>query len=222
MAPTRTDTEAEIAAVLESPAFFSGGRQINQDVHSGGHPQAAHERISLDLARAARGAVTRFEDIPKEAGVEQDPNTGDWYRVVRAHTGEQRLVDGVLHNVVRRQRRPIAQTLQDARAANADYWAGSTWIRRGVKPEAEHPANVGAASDATMEEILEPVSATEQLQARTDALTRLAVTPVVPDAAPHMRVEKADKAPRRVTGAAAKAQAAKAEREAASSADKGE
>lgn len=196
MAPTRKDTEATIASLLaeaELPSGPAAVRNINVDVHAGGFAQRPYARLEDDLARAAGGQAVRFEDLPPEAHAVKDPVTGEWRREIRVHTGEQRLKDGVLYNVVRPQLRPIAATLEDAKARQADFWAGSTWIRRGVKPEADHPVNQGLAAQFG-EEILEPVSATEQIQARQDALNRIAGTPVIPAADPSMKVEgtKAD------------------------------
>lgn len=181
---------AALTQQIDQPPGEADHRNINQDVHSGGHPQRPYARLEDDLARARGGQFVRFEDLPKEAGAKMDPQTLDWYREIKVHTGEQRLVDGVLHNVVRIVRRPIAQTLAEAKAAGADFWAGTTWIRRGVKPEAEHAVNRGAGV-GDGEEYLEPVSATEQIQARQDALTRLAGTPIVPSADPGMPVGRA-------------------------------
>lgn len=194
MAP-KNPVDEEMQALIEQadqPPPARATRNINYDVHQGYAPQRPYAALEDRMGQLQGARSTPFEDLPPQANAKRDPQTGDWYREVPYHTGSSVMKDGRLHFVMRMRRRPIARTQQEARASNADWWNGATWVRNGVKPEADHPVNAGTDATAVGDEFLEPASAAEQAAARAEADARLSTKPAIPDAPAGMEVRKAD------------------------------
>lgn len=136
------EREERAPVSFDGPPEYVASRNINTDVHIGHAPQRPYARQE-DLAQDQGWASA--EDIQASGADIRKSRDGTWVRVVRRHTGQSVIRNGSLHHQVALEERPVAFTLQAARASGgrADYWDGSTWIRGGLKREAEAPENLG-------------------------------------------------------------------------------
>lgn len=86
------------------------------------------------MASISRGYMS-YDEIPAEAGVYRNA-AGDWVRRVMVSTGNTAEIDGTLHVQKVPEERPVALTLDMAKASRADFYSpGLGWIREGRKPE---------------------------------------------------------------------------------------
>lgn len=142
--------------VEETPAGDLSVRNINYDVHSGNAPQRPHARIE-DLMGNTTG-WSSYEEMARAGADIKSDGRGGWYREVIKHTGgePQKDANGNVTAYPRTlEKRPVALSVASAKATGADYWAGGTWVRRGLKPESESVENLGTEGTAVV--FYEPV-----------------------------------------------------------------
>lgn len=140
----------DVQALIDAPPQAAPTRNINPDVHAG--PAAQRPYAALEDNLAFRGGYGSFEEMRAAgADIERDGRTGDWYRTKAKPTGNTALAsDGktlMIEHI--EERRPVALTMEQAKAAGADFWDGFTWVLRGMKREKEYAQNLGSAAAAS-------------------------------------------------------------------------
>lgn len=174
--------EADLAAALdeEAPTLDDVVKAVSDPklgrFHVGNHPQNPNP-LEVKIARST-GVWSSFKDLPREAGVMQRAD-GTWYRLVQRHSGASRIHNGVLQFEIVYDERKVALSLDQAKAAGADYWNGRTWIRNGTKPEAEAPENSGAS--LTQMRDWEDASPVDTAVARQAAMRAAAMGAAIPE-----------------------------------------
>jgi hypothetical protein len=139
----------DVQALIDAPPQAAPTRNINLDVHAGYAAQRPYAALEDNLA--FRSGYASFEEMRAAgADIERDAATGDWYRVKARPTGQSALADDGKTLMVEHveDRRPVALTLAQAKAAQADFWDGFTWVLRGLKREKEYAANLGTQGGA--------------------------------------------------------------------------
>jgi len=165
---------------FDGPPEFVPSRNINTDVHVGDAPQRPYARQE-DYAAGSQGWASA-EDMQAAGAEIKRSADGTWVRVTRRHTGTSVMRNGTLHHQIALVERPVAFSMQAARASGgrSDYWDGGTWIRGGLKREAEAPENAGndfAAMGTELE--YEEAPAADQAVARAEAARSAVFGPTI-------------------------------------------
>jgi hypothetical protein len=139
--------EKDLAAALEEAPESAPTRNINYDVHAGYAAQRPYAHLEDRMGRT-RGYRTFEEMRAAGADIEKDERTGDWVRVTERIVDTRVLPDGRRQVATANVTRPVALTVEEARAIRGDTWdAGMQgWIRNGLKQEKEYPENVGVVA----------------------------------------------------------------------------
>lgn len=191
------DQHSRAPANFDGPPEFVPERNINVDVHVGAAPQRPYARQE-DYAAQGVGWASA-EDMQAAGADIKRARDGTWVRVVRRHTGTSVMRNGSLHHQVALVERPVSFTLQAAKASGgtSDYWDGSTWIRGGLKREAEAPENAGNDFSTMGTELeYEEAPPQDQAVARAESARSAVFGPTIaqePVAPPPPRPERARK-----------------------------
>lgn len=163
----------DMADAIDGPPT-SHRRNINIDTHVGQAPNRPYAlledqmasvvggyRTMADLRRALRGQP-KLGFLPDGA-----PNPNDVVEkdgalvryVISSEPRERVLVDGVVKERLRFQKRNVALSMEAARTASqegvpTDYWNGFTWLREGFKPELDFNAMTKAAQTSADEPLV--------------------------------------------------------------------
>jgi hypothetical protein len=193
---------AAIQARMEGPPTTQV-RNINTDTHIGQSPQRPYALLEDAMATISNGwkdkaaldasvaGAPEAQGLPDGAPNPNEVQGGDgglFRYVVSQESREPLLVDGVVNETIRFEKRGVALTQQGARAATengspSDYWNGFTWLRDGVKPERDFPTMMKTQADAEAQPLVftAPVSPQAAATYKQTAARAEAAKPVIPE-----------------------------------------